>query len=457
MRQLITCGSSFPSQTRLNMCCARIFLVLLILIAAEFCTAAPKAPVIPAAAQPSEHFNVEAATNAWLATVPAASRAKSDAYFEGGYWLILWDFLYLAGVMIFLLETRLSARMRDIAERLIRFKALQSFLYWIEFLIVTSVLMFPLSVYENFFREHHYGLSNQGFGSWFRDQLIGLAVGLILGGIGFIIVIALVRRLPRTWHWWGAAFGVASFAFIAMIAPVFLFPLFNKFTPLPDSPLKREILGLAQANGISASDVYEVNASRQSKRVSANVSGFLGTERISLNDNLLNRCSPEAVLSVMGHEMGHYVMHHILNAFLFAAIVLTIMFGILRWALDRALQWRGDRWQVRSVADLAVLPLATLILVIISFLTTPIGNSFTRMQEYEADIFGLNAARQPDGEAEVDLLLGEYRKLSPGPLEEALFFDHPSGRTRIHAAMRWKAQNLCLFDAKLACAVQPGR
>lgn len=432
----------------------RILPAMFIAAALAFCSPAPSAPDVPAAAQPSAHFDVEAATNAWLATVPAASKAQSDAYFEGGYWLILWDFLYLAAVMVLLLETRWSARMRNIAERLTRIRPLQSFLYWVEFLIVTSVLTFPLTVYESFFREHAYGLANQGFGSWFRDQLVTLAVGLVLGGIAFTIVMAIVRRLPRTWHWWGAAVGLAFFAFIAMISPVFLFPLFNKYTPLPDSSLKREILSLARENGIPARDVYEVNASRQSKRVSANVSGFLGTERISLNDNLLNRCSPQAVLSVMGHEMGHYVMHHILNTLLFLAIFLTISFGVLRWALDRAFQWRSSRWQVQSIGDVAVLPLATLILAIISFVTTPIGNSFTRMQEYEADIFGLNAARQPDGEAEVDLLLGEYRKLSPGALEEVLFFDHPSGRSRIQAAMRWKAENLCLFDANLTCSVE---
>lgn len=418
---------------------------------------APVVPVVPAAAQASSYFDINAATNAWLATVPAASKAKSDAYFEGGYWLILWDFLYTAAVMVLLLETRWSARMRAAAERISRRRPVQSFLYWIEFLVATSVLTFPLTIYESFFREHKYGLSNQNFGSWFRDQLIGLAIALLLGGIAFVIVMAIVRRLPNTWHWWGAAFGVAFFAFTAMIAPVFLFPLFNKYTRLPDSSLKREILSLARANGIPATDVYQVNASRQSNRVSANVSGFLGTERITLNDNLLNRCSPQAILSVMGHEMGHYVMHHILNAMLFALITLVILFGILRWGLDRGLRWRGERWQVRGVGDVAVLPLAVLIAVTVGFISTPAGNSFTRMQEYEADIFGLNAARQPDGEAEVDLLLGEYRKLSPGPMEEAIFFDHPSGRTRIHAAMRWKAENLCLFDSKLACISQPER
>jgi STE24 endopeptidase len=108
-----------------------------------------------------------------------------------------------------------------------------------------------------------------------------------------------------------------------------------------------------------------------------------------------------------------------------------------------------------GVSDLAALPLAVLILTVFGFVFTPVVNSWIRMQEYEADLYGLNAARQPDGEAEVDLLLGEYRKLDPGRLEEMLFFDHPSGRTRVFAAMRWKGENLCLFDATLPCASRP--
>lgn len=426
-----------------------IFLILLGL--ALTAQAAPPHPPVPPAAQASAVFDADAATNAWLATVPPAARTKSDAYFQGGYWLMLWNFLYLVVVMILLLETGWSAKMRAVSESLARSRILQSFLYWTQFAIATFFLMFPLQVYQDFFREHAYGLSNQNFSSWFQDQMIGLGVAVVLGGIAFAIVVWIVRSLPRTWHWWGAAFAVAFSAFTTAIAPVFLFPLFNKYTPLPDTSLKRQILSLARANGIPATDVYENNASRQSKRVSANVSGLFGTERITLNDNLLNRCSPEAVLSVMGHEMGHYVMHHILNGILFAVIFFFVSFGILRWVLDAALLRLGTRWGVRGPADTALLPAAVLILAVISFVITPISNSFTRAQEYEADIFGLNAARQPDGEAEVDLLLGEYRKLDPGSIEEALFFDHPSGRTRIHAAMRWKAENLCLFDPKLAC------
>ena len=228
-----------------------------------------------------------------------------------------------------------------------------------------------------------------------------------------------------------------------------------KYTPVQNSALKSQILSLARQNGIPASDVYQVNASRQSKRISANVSGLLGTQRITLNDNLLNRGSPEAILSVMGHEMGHYVLHHIYNSVLFFSIAIAVLFALLRWALDRALARWGMRWQIRGIGDLAVLPLAALILSVFGFVFTPIGNTYSRAQEYEADIFGLNTARQPDGEAEADLLLGEYRKLDPAPLEEFIFFDHPSGRTRIYAAMRWKAENLCLFDATLPCANPP--
>jgi STE24 endopeptidase len=430
-------------------------LPLLLLFAALVFAQAPQHPNVPAAAQASAHFDAKAATDAWLASLPAAFRTRSDAYFEGTYWLSLWDFLAGVAVCLVLLPTRVSARMRDLAERVTRSGFLQMAIYWTQFSVVTAVLMFPLAAYEGFFREHQYGLSNQPFGSWFRDQAVGFAVNLVLLGLAVAALFAVVRRLPRTWHIWGTVVAVAFVAFTAAIAPVFIVPLFNTPKPLADSPIRTEILSLAHANGIPVHDVYQIDASRQSNRVSANVSGLAGTERITLNDNLLRRCSPEGVLSVMGHEMGHYVMHHVEIIILFSAVVYSFMFALLRWSLGASLKRWGARWGIRGVGDVAVLPLAVIILSTLSFVFTPLGNTLTRTQEYEADIYGLNAARQPDGEAEVDLLLGEYRKLDPGPLEEFVFFDHPSGRTRIYAAMRWKSENLCLFQKDLPCAIAP--
>jgi STE24 endopeptidase len=144
----------------------------------------------------------------------------------------------------------------------------------------------------------------------------------------------------------------------------------------------------------------------------------------------------------MGHEMGHYVMNHIYKMMAFIVIFLVAMFAVLRRALDWSLARWGPRWQIRGVGDPAVVPLVMLIVSVITLLYLPVNNTLVRTQEYEADIFGLNTARQPDGFAEAALLLSEYRKMEPGPIEEFIFFDHPSGRTRIYASMRWKAENL---------------
>jgi STE24 endopeptidase len=396
----------------------------------------------PATPPPAATFDAVAATNAYLATVPPDKKARSDAYFEGGYWLILWDFLYGAAVALLLLSTRLSSRMRSLAERLTRFQPLRTFAYWVQYLLVTTVLTFPLTVYEGFVREHQYALATQTFAPWLADQLKSLALGLLLGGLAITALFGIVRRLPRTWHIWGAVAGLGLTALFTMIFPVFIAPLFNQYTKLTDSTVRDPILSLARANGIPATEVYEVDASRQSTRISANVSGFLGTERITLNDNLLKRSTLPEIMSVMGHEMGHYVLNHVYKGLLFTLIVLVVFFAGLRRALDWSLARWGARWEIRGVSDPAVLPLAVLIVSIFSFLYTPIGNTVTRTMEYEADMFGLNAVRQPDAFATIALKLGEYRKLSPGPIEEMLLFDHPSGRTRIYSAMRWKAENL---------------
>jgi STE24 endopeptidase len=408
-------------------------------------TAMPSVLSVPPAAQPSANLNVDAATDAYLAQIPAEATARSNAYFEGGYWLILWDFLYGAAICLLLLNLRWSAGMRNLAERITRFKPLQTLIYYTEYLVLTTVLGFPLAVYEGYVREHKYGFANQTFGPWMGDQVKGLLVGIVLGGILAVALFGVARRLPGTWHIWAAIVTFIFVLFAALIAPVFIFPIFNKITRLDDPRVTQPILSMARANGIPAKDVFEIDASRQTTRMSANVSGIGSTMRITLNDNLLSRASPEEIQSVMGHEMGHYVLHHVYKDMLFFFVVIFAGFALLRWALDWSLnRWR-ERWQIRGVDDSAVLPLVVLLVSIFFFVLTPIFNTQTRTDEHEADMYGLNASRQPDGFAQAAIHLGEYRKMSPGPVEEWIFFDHPSGRHRIHDAMQWKAENLKLF------------
>ncbi len=401
---------------------------------------APTSPVADWHAT-SQSFDVNAAVDAYLAKMPPSERARSNAYFEGGYWLLLWDFLSTVVVMWLLLRFRWSMHMRDLAERITRFRSLQTVLYWIQFILVVSVLTFPLTIYESYFREHKYGLLNQTFGPWMRDQAIMLVVSVVLGGILVVPLFGLVRRLGKSWWVWGAVVTMIFLAFVSLIAPVYIAPLFNKYTKLQDARIKDPILSMARATGIPATDVYEFDASRQSDRVSANVSGFGGTQRISLNDNLLKRCTLPEIETTMGHEMGHYVLNHAYKGLVMFGVLVVLGFAFLSWFINIALARWGESWGIRGITDVAVLPLAIIGLSAYFFLMTPVTNTITRTMEFEADMYGLNSARQPDGEANVDLMLGEYRKLDPGPVEEFIFFDHPSGRTRITAAMRWKAEH----------------
>ena len=400
---------------------------------------------IPAAAQASDHFDVNAATEAYLAEMPASAQSRSDAYFEGGYWLILWDFLYGVVVALLLLNLRWSAAMRDLAERITRFRWLQTFLYWIEYLVVTTILTAPIVIYEGYIREHQYGLATQTFGPWLGDQMKGLAVSAILGGALVVALFAIVRKLPRTWWIWGAVVTMFFVVFSVMIGPVYIQPLFNKITRLNDPKITQPILSMARANNIPANDVYEVDASKQTTRMSANVSGFGNTMRITLNDNLLRRGSPEEIQAVMGHEMGHYVMNHIPKTLIFMLIVAVCFFAFLNWSVNFCLVRWGEKWRIRGIGDPAVLPLVVLLASMFFFVFTPIQNTQTRTEEIEADMFGVNASRQPDGFARAALHLGEYRKMRPGPIEEFIFFDHPSGYNRIHRSMQWKKENMSLF------------
>ncbi len=396
----------------------------------------------PAPAPATAHFDPQAATEAYLARMTPEQRARSDAYFEGGYWLQLWGFLYGLGVAWLLLGSRLSARLRDLAERVMPFRWLQTFLYAALYILVTFVLGYPLSLYEGFFREHRYGLSSQSFGGWMGDELKGVALALVLGGLALTLLYGVLRKAPRTWWLWGAVVSLLLLTVGIAVGPVFIEPIFNQYTELQDPALRGPILSLARANGIPADHVYTFDASKQTNRMSANVAGLFGTTRIALNDNLIRRASPAEIEAVMGHEMGHYVLHHVNKSILFFGVVLVIGFGFLRWGFDRAAARWGGRWGIRGVTDPAGLPLLAALFSVYLFVLTPVLNTHIRTEESEADIFGLNAARQPDGMAEAALHLAEYRKMSPGPIEEWIFFDHPSGRNRILMSMRWKAEHL---------------
>jgi STE24 endopeptidase len=385
-------------------------------------------------------FDPVAATDALLATIPPDAAARSDAYFEGGYWLLLWSALWSIASAWLLLHFGIAARLRAFAERRAARPNLVALLFGALAVVAISLLELPWAIYADFVREHEYGLATQGFGEWIAEHGIALGVNVAMLSPAIAALYALIRRAGRAWWAWAGAMSVAFLAFGLLIAPVFIEPLFNEYAPLEAGPLRDDILALARANGVPSDDVFVVDASRQTTRISANVSGLLGTTRIALNDNLLRQCSPAEIRAVMAHEIGHYALGHVTTLLTQFGLVLGVGFLFADRAFRALHRRHGARWGVRDLADPAGLALLYGLLTAFLFLATPALNGVIRVNEAQADLFGLNAAREPDAFASVALKLATYRKLAPGALEEMLMFDHPSGRSRILMAMRWKAE-----------------
>jgi STE24 endopeptidase len=397
--------------------------------------------VVPAGAQAGPDFDVERATQAWVETLTPEQRARSEAYFEGGYWLQLFSFLYGLAVAWVFLHLRVSARLRDLSLRFAN-PTVQSAIYGLLYVPVSFVLAFPLTWYEGFWRQHHYELATQAFGPWFGEQMIGLLVSMLLGMALIAALYAVFRRASRTWWLWGSGVAVAFLILTIAISPVLIDPLFNDYKPLPSGPLRDRILSIAHATGVPASEVYWFDASRQTKKISANVAGFGGTTRIALNDNLLKRSPSESIEAVMGHELGHYVLNHVYELLVYIGLVTVVGFALIGWAMPWAIARWGQRWGVTGIADPAGLPLLGVLFSIYAFLMTPVMNSIIRTGEVEADRFGIAASGQADGFAAVAMQLAEYRKIDPGYWEEIVFYDHPSGENRVRAAMQWKKEHL---------------
>ncbi len=436
------------------------WLAVLLCIGAGFATAAaaqevpalerelPAGLQIPAAARPGPDFDVERATQAYLALLTPAQRAQSDAYYEGNYALSLVDLLYTLAAAALILWSGWSRRLRELAQRITRRPFLVALLYAVGWLATMFVLTLPWASYTGFVREHAYGLATQGYGAWLGDQAKALAVSMVLAAPAIAAIYAAVRRAGRAWWAWAGALTVVFVLFGAMIAPVYISPLFNDYRPLAPGMLRDSILSLARANRVPAEEVYQFDASRQTTRISANVSGMFGTTRVSLNDNLLKRTSDAEVRAVMGHEMGHYVLNHGLRLTIYLSLLLTLGYLVVARVMDWSIARWGARWGVEGRADPAGLPAALAILAVFLTLLTPVQNSIIRQAEAEADAYGLAAAREPHGFAMAAMRLSTYRKIQPGPWEEILFYDHPSGYDRVRRAMTWLAENQNAADVR---------
>ena len=386
--------------------------------------------------------DAEAATNAYLARVRAEARERANAFAAKGQWALVLRIAVLVASTLLLMSTGLALRMRDVAYRVSHRRWLQAVVFGVLLLAALLLLELPVDVFAGFVRWRQAGLTHASFPQWLRDFLIQWGVISVFNVVGLVAIMALIRRQPKTWMLWSTLVYVALYATYVIVSPLWIEPLLNRYTPLPDGPTRDAVLSLARANGVPADDVYVKDASRQSVILNAQVTGIGATARITLDDNTIAGTPRSEIEFVMAHEIGHYVLRHIVKSIVFAGVTMGIGFLLMAWGLRRLTGWKGASWGVANAGDVAALPLLWLLFSLWGYLSLPIDNSISREQEAEADLFGLNASRAPLGLAEFMLRDADAQPLEPSAFVEWALRSHPSAEHRIATAMRWRAEHM---------------
>ena len=391
------------------------------------------------AALPSDPL---AATEAFLAQVPADVRARGDAFGNTRYIALLLRVAILVASIAVVMFSGAAVRMRNIAQRLSSRAALQDAIVVLQTLALFFLLALPVETYAGFVRVRHAGFSHISYMSWLGDAALNWVVMTLFVTVAVVAIYALIRRRPQSWMVWATAvYAVVASVFI-LLTPQYIAPLFNSIKPMADGVQKREILSLARANGVPATDVFVQNASRQSDLLNAHVSGFGGTAQIVLDDNTIAKTPDNEVRLVMAHEIGHYVLAHVVKGIVFDTLITGVGFLFIAWGTRRLIGRFGSRWSVSGIGDIGAFPVFWGLLMLWGFVALPVNNSISREQESEADMYGINASQQPLGLAEFMIRDADAGQLDPSPIVEWAFYSHPSPRNRIFAAMRWRAEHL---------------
>ena len=383
-------------------------------------------------------FDPAAATAAYMATLSPEGHAKATAYTQGGHWLLLWSWLAAVVAAWLIIRSRVLVRVEVGLERRKPRLVLVSMVVAAIFTVMDFVIELPWQIYAHWWREKSYGLTSQPLSGWLGEQLIGLVLDTVVTALFVAALYALIRRASRTWWVWAGALAAVFVAILMILAPVFIEPLFNTYTPAPPGPVRDVVVALAQKAGVPHDKIFIFNGSKQSNRYTANVSGLFGTARVAMSDVMFKKGADIAeVRGVVGHEMGHYKRGHVIWATLILSLLAITAFGLVQLTFPWAARVLGV--QLGGIADPAGLPVIMAIIATLSLLATPITNTLTRLTEADADAFSLRVANEPDGLARALVKSIEYRASSPSALEEFLFYDHPSVEHRVRKAMEWKA------------------
>ena len=360
--------------------------------------------------------------------------AQAQAYTTGNHWLLLLNVgvsLLVAVIMVRLrLLDRIAARMEG------RHPALATFTVSAAFLLISTIIALPWTIYTDWYRERSYGLSSQPLGDFLGQMAIGELIGMVLGGLFLVGVYALIRRTGQRWWLWSGGLAVVVTLLALLAGPPLIEPLFNEYKPVPAGEVRTALEEIADDVGIPHDRIFMYDGSRQSDRFTANVSGIGPSARIAISDVALKQASIAEVRAVTGHEAGHYKLGHVWRSVALLPVLAMLFFFLLNRLFAPAARLLGSDARLDEPRGL---PVFAVVGSVLGLLVTPLTNTLTRIGETESDQYSLMTVNEPDALATALVKTAEYRYPRPSAWQEFLFYTHPSVEKRALMAMEWKA------------------
>lgn len=380
-------------------------------------------------------FDVQQATDTYINSLGNEALAKATAYTSGSHWILLWGFLI--STLTTWVFVKFGILDKVYAKLGKKNHWLKSFVISGIFIFLSSLVMLPWSIYSDWWREVSYEKTSQPIVDFLSQGSISLLLSSVLGGLFFSGIYFLIRRVGKFWWAWSGGLSAAFITAMMLLGPVFIEPLFNKYTPLPKGEVREALEVLASQAHINPDRIFVYDGSRQSNRFTANVSGLGASARIAISDVALKSASLDEVKAVTGHEIGHYVSGHVWNLIGTATALSMLFFYLTNAMYIKVSRSLGSTFEI---ADPRGIPVLLLCVSFLSFLAQPITNFVVRQGEIEADQYSYQSVNLPDAMATALIKTAEYRDPRPNAIQEFVFYSHPSVEKRVKAAMAWKAQ-----------------
>jgi STE24 endopeptidase len=383
------------------------------------------------------NFDAELATQAYIDGLGEEALAQASAYTSGNHWLMLWS-LFVAIVSTWLiirsgLLTRLSSKLENssLFSRAFQISA--------SFIVISAIIELPWTLYTGWYRQTSYNMTSQPLGDFLSQSALGLAINTVILGLLLAIFYVVIKKAGQLWWAWFGGVTAGFIAFMMLLGPSVIQPLFNDYVPVPEGEVKSAIEALAIEADIPTNRIFMYDGSRQSNNFTANVAGIGSSARIAISDVALKEADLDEVKAVTGHEIGHYVSGHVWWVVLLLSAQIAIAFFVADKLFAPVARVFGASEDIKNPTSIPVL---ILLVGVLMSLVQPFNNTLSRMNETSADRYSLETVGLPDGLASALVKTAEYRDPRPSAIQEALFYTHPSVEGRVRMAMQWKAEQL---------------